>query len=75
MLLHDLEELDNDLGRRTDEDLALAGLLGVVHALESIVKNGGADHLDGCRGWRFSSRGSGNEVSTKGGLEVSLRGS
>lgn len=47
MLLHDLQELDNDLGGRSDQDLALAGLLGVVDALESIVENGSADHLDG----------------------------
>lgn len=47
VLLHDLQELDNDLGGRSDQDLALAGLLGVVDALESIVENGGADHLDG----------------------------
>lgn len=47
MLLHDLQELDNDLGRRSDQDLTLAGLLGVVDALESIVENGSADHLDG----------------------------
>lgn len=47
MLLHDLQELDNDLGRRSDQDLALAGLLGIVDALESVVENGGADHLGG----------------------------
>lgn len=47
VLLHDLQELDNDLGRRSDQDLTLAGLLGVVDALESIVENGSADHLDG----------------------------
>ena len=29
MTLHDSEELDNDLRRRTDEDLALATALGV----------------------------------------------
>lgn len=47
VLLHDLEELDNDLGGRSDQDLALARLLGVVDALESIVENGSADHLGG----------------------------
>ena len=47
MLLHDTQELDDDLGARSDEDLSLAGLLGVVDALESIVENGSADHLDG----------------------------
>lgn len=45
--LHDLEELDNDLGARSDQDLTLAGLLGVVDAVEGIVENGSADHLGG----------------------------
>ena len=35
MLLHDLEELDHDLGHRANEDLALATLLRVVHRLRS----------------------------------------
>jgi hypothetical protein len=54
--LHDLEELDNDLGAGSDHDLALAGLLGVVDAVEGIVENGGADHLGGIVEMRFSSR-------------------
>ena len=37
VLLHALQELDNDLGRRADHYLALAALLGVVDALESIA--------------------------------------
>lgn len=48
MALHDLQELDNDLGRRADQDLPLAPLLGVVDAVERIVQDGGADHLVGC---------------------------
>lgn len=47
MLLHDLEELDDDLGGRADQDLALAGLLGVVDAVEGIVEDGSADHFGG----------------------------
>jgi hypothetical protein len=39
MLLHDTEELDNDLGARSDEDLALSGLLCVVDGVERIVKD------------------------------------
>lgn len=49
MLLHDGQELDDDLGRRPDEDLALAGLLGVVHGVERIVEDGGLDHFGGGR--------------------------
>lgn len=45
--LHDLEELDDDLGARSDQDLTLAGLLGVVDGVEGIVKNGSADHFGG----------------------------
>lgn len=45
--LHDLEELDNDLGARSDQDLTLAGLLGIVDGVEGIVENGSADHFGG----------------------------
>ena len=66
MLLHDRQELDNDLGRRTDKDLALAGLLGIVHGIEGVVKDGSADHLGGIGiESRFSNRFRGNEVSVK----------
>lgn len=50
VLLHDLQEASNDLRSGADHDLTLASLLGVVHALESIVEDGGADHLDGLSG-------------------------
>jgi hypothetical protein len=45
--LHDGEELDNDLGRRSDQNLALASLLGVVDGVKRIVENGSADHFGG----------------------------
>lgn len=54
MALHDLKELDDDLGAGSDHDLTLAGLLGVVDAVEGIVENGSADHLDGCSEMRDS---------------------
>lgn len=54
MLLHDAEELDNDLGAGSDQDLALTGLLGVVDGVERIVENGSLDHFGG--GLRFSNR-------------------
>jgi hypothetical protein len=47
VLLHDAEELDNDLGARSDQDLALTGLLGVVDGVERIVEDGSLDHFDG----------------------------
>lgn len=56
MALHDLEELDDDLGGRTDQDLTLAGLLGIVDSVEGVVENGSADHFGGVVK-RFSSRG------------------
>lgn len=55
MLLHNREELDNDLGARADEDLALARLLGIVHGVERIIEDGSADHLGGVDS-RFSNR-------------------
>jgi len=47
VLLHDAEELDDDLGRRMDENLTLSGLLGIVDAVERIVEDGGLDHFGG----------------------------
>lgn len=54
--LHDLEELDNDLGGRSDQDLTLAGLLGIVDGVEGVVENGSANHFGGVAR-RFSSQG------------------
>ena len=42
--LHDAQEFDNDLRTRSDEDLALAGLFGVVDGVERIVEDTGFDH-------------------------------
>lgn len=61
MLLHHTQELDDDLGARSDEDLALASLLGVVDGVKRIVENASLDHFDGVlesslRRWRFSNR-------------------
>ena len=47
VLLHDGQELDDDLGRRANENLALARLLGVVDGVERIVENGSLDHFGG----------------------------
>ena len=47
VLLHDAEELDDDLGGRTDEDLALASLLGVVDSVKRIFEDGSLDHFGG----------------------------
>ena len=49
MLLHDRQELDDDLGGRTDQDLTLASLFGVVHGVQGIVEDGGLDHFGGWR--------------------------
>ena len=45
VLLHDTEELDDDLGGRADKDLALAAALGIGDALESIVQHANTNHL------------------------------
>jgi len=39
VLLHHTEKLDNDLGARSDENLALSGLLCVVDGLKRIVED------------------------------------
>jgi hypothetical protein len=46
VLLHQRQELDDDLGGRTDQDLALATLLSVVDVVEAVVQDGDADHFD-----------------------------
>lgn len=51
VLLHNAQELDNDLGRRSDEDLSLASLLGIVDGVQAVVKDGGLDHFVGI--WRI----------------------
>lgn len=63
VLLHDAQELDDDLGAGSDEDLTFAGLLGIVDALKSVIEDGSLDHFGGGV-LRFSSR-------VKRGLEVS----
>lgn len=54
MLLHHLQELDNDFRAGSNEDLTLSGLLGVVDRFERIVEDGCFDHFGGIR--RFSRR-------------------
>jgi hypothetical protein len=49
MLLHNVQELDDDLGGRTDEDLTLSGLLGVVDGVQAVVENGSLDHFGDLR--------------------------
>ena len=49
MTLHDGQELDNDLGGRADQDLALASLLGIVDSIQAVVENRCLDHFGGGR--------------------------
>ena len=54
VLLHDLEELDDDFARRTDQDLSLACFFGIVLLLEercrmydvveTVVQDGNTSH-------------------------------
>lgn len=48
MLLHDGQELDDDLGRRTDENLSLSTLFSVVDVVKTIVQDGNSDHIRKC---------------------------
>lgn len=45
MLLHNLEELDDNLGGRSDENLSLTGLFGVVDGVKSVSENGSTSHF------------------------------
>lgn len=45
MLLHDSEELDDDLGGRSDHNLSLTSLLGVGNGLKGVSENGGSSHF------------------------------
>lgn len=45
VLLHHLQEFDDDLGGRADNDLTLAALFGIVNAFESIVQHANTDHF------------------------------
>ena len=47
MLLHNAQELNNDLGAWADEDLTLSGFLGVVDGVEGIVQDACFDHSCG----------------------------
>ena len=44
VLLHDLEELDNDLGSRADDDLTLTAVLSVGDVLEGVVEDRDKNH-------------------------------
>ena len=44
MLLHTMQEFDNDLRARADEDLPLSGFLSVVDGVECVIKDASSDH-------------------------------
>merc|ERR1719276_825157 len=46
VLLHDLQELNHDLGDGAKENLALSALLGVGHALKAVGKHRHLHHVD-----------------------------
>ena len=45
MLLHDLEESDDDLAAGPDQDLSLTTLLSIVEGLKAVGEDAHADHL------------------------------
>ena len=45
VLLHAMQEFHDDLGARSDEDLALPRFLGVVDGVEGIIQDAGFDHV------------------------------
>ena len=46
VLLHDGQELDDDLRRGSDHHLSLTGLFGVVDSIQGVSQNGSSSHLD-----------------------------
>ena len=42
--LHDLQELDDNLGGRSDQNLTLTGLFSVVNSVQGISQNRGSSH-------------------------------
>lgn len=46
MLLHDLQELDDDLGGGSNHDLSLTSLLGVGDGLKGVSENRGSSHCE-----------------------------
>ena len=63
MLLHDAQELNDDFGAGSDEDLSFPGLLGVVDGIERIVQDAGFDHLGGLYANEILNSTVGGEVS------------
>lgn len=55
VLLHDLEELDGNLGSRADDNLTLTAVLGVGDVLKGVVEDRDKDH---------------GAVTTKGSVEA-----
>jgi len=47
VLLHNREELDNDLRARSNEDLTLSRFFGIVDGVEAIIEYRGSNHCDG----------------------------
>lgn len=47
VLLHNGQDLDNDLGRGSDQDLLLTPSLGVDNVVQTVVKDGDSDHFAG----------------------------
>ena len=46
MPLHNRQELNNNLTRRADEDLAFTAALGIDDVVQAVVKHRYADHSD-----------------------------
>ena len=48
MLLHAMQEFNNDLGTGPNEHLALAGFFSVIDGIQRIIENTCFDHIDEC---------------------------
>jgi len=57
VLLHHLQELDDDLGVRPDENLALAALLGIHDVVQAVTEDTDPHHSDRSLGRLWASSG------------------
>ena len=53
MSLHHGQELDYNLGARSDENLTLTGSFGVIDCIECIIENTCSDHVVEILNWQL----------------------
>ena len=76
MLLHDRQDLDDDLGSGPDEHLPLASSFGVDDVVQTVVEYGDTGHLEGMLCWcllRYGRARFFDEYTTGGSCNLARR--